>query len=53
MATIGDIARRLGQPDHRIEYLIRTRNIPHVARAGRYRLFDEAAVALLASCPKL
>ncbi len=42
--TIGEIARRLGEPTHRIEYIIRARGILPCGRAGNARVFDEAAV---------
>ncbi|MFH1924152.1 MAG: MerR family transcriptional regulator [Planctomycetota bacterium] len=47
--TIGEIARRLGEPVHRVEYVIRSRNIPPVATAGNARIFSEAAVDRIAS----
>ena len=47
--TIGEIARRLGVPVHRVEYVIRTRNLRPVARAGNLRVFSEADVAYVAS----
>lgn len=44
--TLGRIAEKVNQPLHRVAYIIRTRpHIKHVAKAGRTRLFDEAAVA--------
>ena len=46
LATIGEVARALGVPQHRVEYVLRTR--PHIrprARAGRARCFDAAAIA--------
>ncbi|MBM4020399.1 MAG: MerR family transcriptional regulator [Planctomycetes bacterium] len=46
--TIGEIARRLGVPVHRVEYVIRTRNLRPVARAGNLRVFSEADVAYVA-----
>ena len=44
MPTIGEIARRLGEPTHRIEYVIRARRIRPCGRAGNARVFPEAAV---------
>jgi hypothetical protein len=44
--TIGVVAADLGEPSHRIAYIVRTR--PHIrpsARAGRLRLFNREAVA--------
>jgi hypothetical protein len=39
MPTVGEIARRLGEPVHRVEYVIRSRKIRPATRAGNYRLF--------------
>ena len=39
--TVGEIARRLGCPIHKIEYLIRSRNIQPIQRAGNLRVFSE------------
>ena len=47
--TVGQIARRLNEPLHRIEYVIRTRNIRPVSRAGNLRVFSEADVTYIAS----
>jgi DNA-binding transcriptional MerR regulator len=44
MLTSGEIARRLGQPIHRIEYVLRTRKIPAKATAGNCRVYDESDV---------
>ena len=48
MATVGEIAHRLGQPVHRIEYLIRSRRIKPAARAGNARIFSESDVERIA-----
>jgi hypothetical protein len=48
LRTPGVIAGELGQPLHRILYILRTR--PYIvpsARAGRLRLFDLDAVAMI------
>lgn len=42
--TVGEIARRLGEPLHRIEYVIRSRQIQPAARAGNARIFTDADV---------
>ncbi|MEE9130610.1 MAG: hypothetical protein V3T84_11380 [Phycisphaerales bacterium] len=42
-ATTGAIARRLGAPRHRIDYVIETRGIEPVRRIGITRLFDRYA----------
>src|SRR5262245_58897155 len=45
MPTVGEIARRLGQPVHRVEYVIRSRHIRPASRAGNCRVFAEDDVA--------
>ncbi len=45
--TVGEIARRLGVPTHRIEYVIRARRIEPCGRAGNARVFDEPTVAVI------
>ena len=47
--TVGEISRRLGVPLHRVEYVIRSRNIRPTARAGNARLFTEADVCRIRS----
>ena len=47
--TIGEVARQLQVPLHRAEYLVRSRGIQPVARAGNARLFSEADVRQLRS----
>ena len=47
--TVGEIARRTGQPVHRVEYVIRTRNIKPRGLAGNARVFDDADVERIAS----
>jgi len=42
--TVGEIARRFGEPLHRIEYVIRSRGIKPLGRAGNARVFSELAV---------
>jgi hypothetical protein len=46
--TVGEIARRLAEPLHRIEYVIRSRSIQPASRAGNVRIFAEADVAFIA-----
>ncbi len=46
--ALGDISARLGIPTHRVAYYIETRGIAPRAKAGAYRLFDEAAVQRIA-----
>ena len=46
LTTPGVIAAELGQPIHRILYVLRTRSqISPVARAGTLRLYDRKAVS--------
>jgi hypothetical protein len=47
LLTVGEIARRLGQPQWRIEYAIRSRSIEPTARAGNARVFAESDVVLI------
>ena len=42
--TIGEIARRLNVPIHRVEYTVRSRNIQPISTAGNLRIFDVAAI---------
>jgi len=45
--TVGDLARLLGQPVHRIQYLLKSRGIQAAARAGNLRVFDDSVLPLL------
>jgi len=45
LITPGVIARELGVPLHRVLYVLRSRDIEPVARAGTLRLYDNAAIA--------
>jgi len=47
--TVGTIANGLEEPLHRVEYVIRARNIKAIGKAGNSRVFSEAAVARIAS----
>jgi len=47
--TVGEIARRLGQPVHRIEYVIRSRQLRPSGRAGNSRVFAEEDVARISA----
>ena len=42
--TTGEIARRLNVPIHRVDYLIKSRDIHPTERAGHLRIFDTAAL---------
>lgn len=46
--TVGEIARRLAVPIHRVEYVIRSRNLKPASRAGNLRVFSEADIAFVA-----
>jgi len=48
LRTPGVIAAELGEPLHRVQYVLRTRiHIRPAATAGRLRLFDTQAVAMI------
>ena len=47
--TVGEIARRLGEPVHRIEYVIRSRGIRPSGLAGVARVFTDSDVERIAS----
>ena len=47
--TVGEIARRLGEPVHRVEYIIKARGIRPSARAGNCRVFSDADVDFIAA----
>jgi len=49
LPTVGEIARRLNVPLHRVEYVILSRNLRPSGRAGNARVFTEADVAHIAS----
>jgi len=49
LLTVGEIARRLGQPLHRVEYVIRSRNIPPAGWAGHARVFHDADLMRIVS----
>ena len=42
MLTVGDIARRCGEPIHRVEYVIKARGINPAGRVGNLRVYSEA-----------
>ena len=43
--TVGTLARRYGEPLHRVEYVIKTRGIRPCGRAGNARVFSEEDAA--------
>ena len=48
LRTIGVLATELGEPLHRVEYILRTRrHIRPAARAGILRLYDREALAMV------
>ncbi len=49
MPTIGEIVRRLGEPAHRVQYVIRARRIRPCGWAGNARVFSEDAVDAIAA----
>jgi hypothetical protein len=49
MPTVGEIARRLGKPIHRIEYVLRTRNIRPSGLAGNCRVYADEDVERIAA----
>jgi hypothetical protein len=49
MLTIGEIARRLSEPIHRVEYILRTRNIRPVGIAGNCRVYAEESIDRIAA----
>ncbi len=46
--TVGEIARRTGYPVHKIEYVIRSRNLQPATVAGNARVFSETDVEFIA-----
>jgi len=47
--TVGEIAVRLGQPVHRIEYVIDSRRLRPMAWAGHARIFSESDLQFIES----
>lgn len=48
LTTAGVIARKLGVPLHRVQYVLRTRtHIKHTAWGGNLRLFPREAIAMV------
>ena len=47
--TVGEIAARLGQPVHRIEYVIDSRRLRPTAWAGHARIFSESDLQFIES----
>jgi hypothetical protein len=49
LLTVGEIARRLDTKVHRVEYIIRSRNIEATGWAGHARVFSQANLTHIAS----
>jgi len=49
LLTVGQIADRLDVSVHRIGYVVNSRGIEPIGRAGVLRVFDDAAVQRIAS----
>lgn len=49
LLTIGEMARRLGWPLHKVDYILRSRRIEPKARAGILRIFGEDVIERLRS----
>ena len=49
LPTVGEIARRLDRPLHCIEYVIRSRGIRPIGKAGNSRVFDEGSIQRISS----
>ena len=49
LPTVGEIARRCDVPLHKVEYVIRSRQIEPVSVAGNSRVFSETQVDRIAS----
>jgi hypothetical protein len=47
--TVGQIAQRLNEPLHRVEYAIKSRGIKPVTIGGNARIFDEQHVERIAA----
>jgi len=45
--TLGELARRLGCEIHQAQYLVASRNIEPIQRAGNLRIFSEDVVQIL------
>lgn len=47
--TVGEIASRAGVPVHRVTYVIDSRGIEPLGRAGQARVFSEEAAGAIAA----
>ena len=48
VATVGEVASRLGVPLHRVDYAIRSRRIAATVTAGGRRLYGDDAIDVIA-----
>ena len=54
IVTVGEIARRAGVPVHRVTYVIESRRIAPIGRAGQARVFsEETAQAIVAELQQI
>jgi len=49
LITVGEIARRLGEPLHRVVHVIDSRKVQPIGRAGSLRVFAESDVDFVRS----
>jgi hypothetical protein len=49
MSSLGEIARRFNRPLHRVEYVVRTRNIEPLIAAGGRNFYSEASAQRIES----
>lgn len=49
LPTVGEIARRLSAPLHKVEYVLRSREVQPAGRAGNALVYSDADVAFVAS----
>lgn len=49
LLTVGEIAKQLDCPIHKVEYIIMSRGIKPVQLAGRFRVFDDGALERIRS----
>jgi hypothetical protein len=49
LPTVGEIARRLNAPLHKVEYVLRSRQVQPAGRAGNSLVYSEADVQYVAS----
>jgi len=49
LLTVGELARVLGVPIHKVQYVLRTRAVKPSARVGNFRVFSQADAEYVAS----